>query len=750
MKPLDPSPADTQPNARPAPEAPAPSVRPSAVAAQLPAAPPPALTAPPGLESLSRALTHRLKFVLIFGLTALFLGAGVGWVLTPNRYIAQADLHLTNRVGRDGGNEDFLNFQRTQMTILKSHTILRKTLTIPDVADLREVLGNGDLDEQIAWLQRDLLVEPILGNAEVLRLYLSGRRPEDLANLLNRLMDVFVEDNRLKEQDRLKVRVKRAEDDHKAAGEELLAIRKQLVKKEFDNGVEDQKAIPEQIQRLEAERQPLASQKFQCEVDIAKGEFAVRNFRTSLEHPEKVPISETVLNRELNQNKRYLLLQEELSKLQGSLLQSLKVAPQTEAAQLQILEMYKPRFKDIEDQILPIREAIRQVLQKEKLDDIKTNLEMALVTQAVLQGQMAKINEKLDPLEVKINSLRDKTRGPGRLIPEVEALRDRVAQAEKDHSQKGQELLVLKGDFAAAGRIAIMESAPPPTEQKLDKKVKVAGMAGLSLFGLTFLGIAYSEFRARKVYTPDDVTRGLGIPIVGTLPLMPVGARRPLPGPDGAYLPDQGPLLESVDALRTVLLRASQTDGVRVVMVASAGGGEGKTSLATHLAASLARGWRNTLLIDADLRNPAAAAQFGLPDSPGLSEVLRGETTADEAIKPTTLARLAVLPAGRCDSYTLQALAQEEVGTILGHLKEDYDFIVIDVSPVLPVPDAMMIGQHCDAVILSVLRNVSRLPAVYAAQQRLASIDIPILGAVVIGERVNVYGINPYPLRVKN
>jgi capsular exopolysaccharide synthesis family protein len=184
-------------------------------------------------------------------------------------------------------------------------------------------------------------------------------------------------------------------------------------------------------------------------------------------------------------------------------------------------------------------------------------------------------------------------------------------------------------------------------------------------------------------------------------------------------------------------------------MVTSAGGGEGKTSLATHLAASLARGWRNTLLIDGDLRHPAAAAQLDVQAGPGLSEVLRGEAAADEVIKPTTLPRLSVLPAGQCDPHTLQALAQEEVGTLIGRLKEEYDFVVIDVSPALPVSDAVMLGQHADAVILTVMKNFSRLPAVYAAQQRLAALDIPILGAVVIGENVNGYGINPYPLRLR-
>ncbi len=432
------------------------------------------------------------------------------------------------------------------------------------------------------------------------------------------------------------------------------------------------------------------------------------------------------------------------------MLLELKIGPQTPPDQAEIRKRYQTRLKILEDRMKPIRERVREELLAEKLEEIKNDLALAEVTQSVLNDQLKELDTAIQPLTQRIDNLQDQMKGPGRLIPEVVTLRDKVAQAEIDHAQKGKEVLLLRAEFAAAGRVNVLETAPPPTEQKLDKKIKVAGTVGLSLFAVTFLGIAFVEFRSRRLYSTEDVTHGLGIPVVGTLPSMPEAARRPLPEANGSYPPEESPLLESVDALRTVLLRAAQTDGIRVVLVASAGGGEGKTSLACHLAASLARGWRNTLLIDADLRNPGASTQLNLPDGPGLSEVLRGETTADETIKPTSLPRLALLPAGKCDAHALQALAQEEVGQILGHLKEDYDFIVIDVSPVLPVPDAMMIGQHADAVILSVLHNVSRLPAIYAAQQRLASIDIPILGAVVTGETVNSYGIQPYPLRVRN
>ena len=129
-----------------------------------------------------------------------------------------------------------------------------------------------------------------------------------------------------------------------------------------------------------------------------------------------------------------------------------------------------------------------------------------------------------------------------------------------------------------------------------------------------------------------------------------------------------------------------------------------------------------------------------MPLTPGFAEALRGEIDPDEAIKPTSVAHLSLLPAGQCDLTAIQALAQDEVQTLFYHLKEEYEFVILDVSPVLPVADALVIGQHADAVLFSVLRDVSKLPQVYEAQQRLAALGIRMLGAVVSGERGRTYG----------
>ena len=124
---------------------------------------------------------------------------------------------------------------------------------------------------------------------------------------------------------------------------------------------------------------------------------------------------------------------------------------------------------------------------------------------------------------------------------------------------------------------------------------------------------------------------------------------------------------------------------------------------------------------------------FDVPLESGVCEVLRGQVDVAEAIQPTLAGNLAILTAGRVDVLAIQGLAQGRLGAILERLRPQYDFIIIDTAPVLPVADSLHVCQHVDAVIFSVLRDVSRLPKVYAAHERLAKLNVRILGAVVSG-----------------
>ncbi len=370
----------------------------------------------------------------------------------------------------------------------------------------------------------------------------------------------------------------------------------------------------------------------------------------------------------------------------------------------------------------------------------------SLASQA--QAQDDALAAEVKRLEKELKDLAESTRTEGKNLGELFQLADEVQTGENTQKRINDEIAASRLAPIRSPRPALEEPATP-TSAKNDRRLKFTVGAAAGAFALVFLGVAFVEFRSRRVYAPEDVGRGLGLPLLGTLPAISSAGRRPLADDAASVSVEQGALLEAIDAVRTTILHAGRSRPLRVLMVTSAAMGEGKSTLAMQLAASLARSWRRVLLVDGDLRHPTAHQLFGLAEGPGLSEVLRGEMQADEAMQATALNRLSLLPAGRCDRHALEALSQEALGKVLGALKELYDFVILDVSPVLPVSDALQLGQHVDGVLLSVLRDVTRLPDVWEARQRLATLNVPVLGAVVIGGKASVYGgLNPVPLRL--
>jgi capsular exopolysaccharide synthesis family protein len=272
--------------------------------------------------------------------------------------------------------------------------------------------------------------------------------------------------------------------------------------------------------------------------------------------------------------------------------------------------------------------------------------------------------------------------------------------------------------------------------------MKILMVCCCSFFGC-LIGVAFLELQSQKVDTADDVPAELGLQIVGALPILPAQAHR-----QGGIARRQEEkdrywrnlLLESVDATRTMLVHAARTRSHRVVLISSAVGGEGKTSLASYLGTSLARSGLNTVLIDGDLRSPAIHRLFDRPVAPGLSELLRGEAQLADVIVETAVEGLKIVPAGRADRQTIRILAQGGLGPFFAQIKEQFDFVIVDSSPILPVADALIVAQQVDAALFSIFRDVSRKTKVFAALQRLHCLGVPVLGAVVTGAHDGTYG----------
>jgi capsular exopolysaccharide synthesis family protein len=279
----------------------------------------------------------------------------------------------------------------------------------------------------------------------------------------------------------------------------------------------------------------------------------------------------------------------------------------------------------------------------------------------------------------------------------------------------------------APDRIRRIQKAIPAPAVSASQRYTLVGLGGATGFALTCFGIAYLEFRNRRLDGPDQIDEGLGIRVVGTLPGL---SARKLLDPDH---PVVAQLTESIDSVRTLLMHDASSKRRQVVMITSATTQEGRTTVASQLAASLARAGRRTLLVDGDLRRPALHALFDVPLEDGLCEVLRAEVDVADVIRPTHAEGLWLMTAGYCDVDAIHALATEQLQPAFEKLRGEYDFVIIDGGPVLGMSDALIFGQYSDGAILSVRRDFSQMPKINEAASLLRSVGVRLIGSVVNG-----------------
>jgi capsular exopolysaccharide synthesis family protein len=259
----------------------------------------------------------------------------------------------------------------------------------------------------------------------------------------------------------------------------------------------------------------------------------------------------------------------------------------------------------------------------------------------------------------------------------------------------------------------------------------------LGVFGGLAAGVALAfalNYLDPSLRTIDQVEQRTGVGVVASVPL--IKSRGPVSGGAGVNLPSvsdrRGVVAEAFRTMRATLAMISGRDKHRVFLITSAIPGEGKTFTSSNFAATLAQQGFRTLLIDADLRKPSVSKLFFNENlQPGLSEVLMGSAPLDQAIVPTKVENLSVLPAGGIAPNPSELLAHAQFDEIVQKLKEQYDRIVIDSSPVLAVRDPLLLAKSVDACCLIVRAGRSPSKASVQAVRLLAEAETPASGIVL-------------------
>jgi protein-tyrosine kinase len=190
---------------------------------------------------------------------------------------------------------------------------------------------------------------------------------------------------------------------------------------------------------------------------------------------------------------------------------------------------------------------------------------------------------------------------------------------------------------------------------------------------------------------------------------------------------------------RLYQLRASQQ--LKTLLVTSAISGEGKTFLATNLGHAIARqAERRVLLIDADLRHSQMHLPLGAQRNPGLSDYLRGEMSERDIVQYSPESNLCLIAGGREVSNPSELLSNGRFAKLLGRVASVFEWIIVDSPPSVPVADASVLAEHCDALMFVIRARITPAAAIQKGLQELNGSKIAGVVLNAVEEEALSYG----------
>lgn len=311
-------------------------------------------------------------------------------------------------------------------------------------------------------------------------------------------------------------------------------------------------------------------------------------------------------------------------------------------------------------------------------------------------------------------------------------------------------------EFAVSGSLAsnnirILDDARLPSRPSGPHRFRILG-AGLLLGMIGGIVIAFvSEGMNDKISTMADVERISGVPPLALLPSSANGkgslssARRNLFGKRGSAFPvpvlqflkekPNSPEAEAIRSLETAIRVSAQTKDhpVKTLLITSGFPGEGKTTVATNLAAALSRHYK-TCLIDADLRHPVITASYGLGRKIGLQDALmKPELVGNLDTTSRDNPSLTVLGSGVAIPNAIDQMTSEAMTKLLEQLKTRFDYIVIDSPPVIPFAESRWLSALADGIVVVVRSSATTRRALTWTLNILGDVDTKVLGVVLNG-----------------
>lgn len=670
-----------------------------------------AVAAPPLLSVLWRRWQ-----TLVLTVLACLGGAAVFLMLATPTYRSTATIFIQQNAPRVLGESSAApvsdTYLQTQADVIRSTPVLVRALEGMKYADLRtfqSVPGNPAM-----WLQRGPLKVDVVKRSDVITVSMDSPYREEAAVVVDGVVKAYVAEQsqstrktaadmvRVLEQERQQLQQKRA-----AAQEAMLAAQRErgepIVRDARGNvALGRLDTLSNALTAAEVAAVELRAQQ-QATLAAMAGPEELRSFVEGLQFRGRD-----------NGDREYDELRSQLVQFEAQLKATAGVQGRDH-----------PRVRSIQRTVDYLKE---QITAKEE---------------SIAEAHLSDVSSQLDAAEQKESGLRKALEAArARALDQTPAaveyakLEAEVLDVEKRCELLDRRIAELNVNSVDAGAMNVRVLQPAMVPDRPLKPNKALTLAAALLVGCV-LGIGLATFREwqdARLRTPDEVQALLGVPLVGMVPQI----NRSLSPPERGQvlrLDSRSPVAEAYRSIRTSLY-LGDARSAKTILLASPSAGEGKSTTAANLAIAFAQAGERTLLLDCDLREPVQHLVFGIDAKAGVSTALPGETKLQDAIVPTRVPNLYLLPCGPVPRNPSEMLAGDRFKYLIKTLCEAFDRVIIDSPPLEEVADGRIIAAAADATVLILRMNKSMQRSGVLAVSGLNEVGANVLGAVANDVRV--------------
>jgi tyrosine-protein kinase Etk/Wzc len=394
-----------------------------------------------------------------------------------------------------------------------------------------------------------------------------------------------------------------------------------------------------------------------------------------------------------------------------------------------------PRISTLNEEVSVLKERLKSAKNEgvaEEISELKNEI-------SVFERRLIAHKEIIEKLNQERATLPAKKADITRITGETSILSDLV----REFNTKLENLRIIQAEQLSGKMTIIKRASVPrkPIKPYRSMNVLLGSIAGLVL-GL-FMAFLVESIDV-SVSTVEEVETYVNLSVLGLIPyvavrnqgdeqtFIPDELKTPLPSSRCiAYHEPKSIIAESFRIFRTNLQFSKRKKPNQGIIFTSSLPGEGKTFLAVNTAITYAQLGNKVLLVDMNLRDPEIHDFFGMSKNPGVTDILIGELALSDAINKTIIGNLDVLASGPIPPNPSEIITSVEMANLICKLKKEYDVVIFDSSPIIPVTDAAILSSMLDRTVLVHNAMRSSLMVLQRAKNMLENVNANIDGVVL-------------------